>query len=327
MVSLNEKKNYKKIAKNVIDLEIKALKRLKNSINNSFSEAVESLANCQSKVILCGVGKSGLIASKISATLSSVGTPSFSLSANDCSHGDLGSISKKDILILISYSGSTEELKNIINFANRNKITLIGIMSKKNSILYKASDIKLLIPEVTEAGLGIVPTSSTINQLSIGDALAVATLNKKKINKNDFKKYHPSGNLGAKLKTVEEIMLTKEKIPFISEDSSMKEALKVITEKKLGTLIVKNKKNKTTGIITDGQIRRVGQKNDNFHMLQIKKVMTKNPIKIDKEVLAAKALSIMNENKITSLCVYNKPNKSKTIGIIHIHSILENNIT
>ena len=129
-----KKRNYKKIAKSVIDLEIKALKKLKNSINNSFSEAVESLANCQSKVILCGVGKSGLIAAKISATLSSVGTPSFSLSANDCSHGDLGSISKKDILILISYSGSTEELKNIIKYANRNKITLIGIMSKK--ILY-----------------------------------------------------------------------------------------------------------------------------------------------------------------------------------------------
>ena len=322
-----KKKDYKIIAKNVIDLEIKALNKLKKSINNSFNDAVEVIAKCQSKVILCGVGKSGLIAAKISSTLSSVGTPSFALSANDCSHGDLGSISKKDILILISYSGSTEELKNIIKFANRNKITLIGIMSKKNSILYKASDIKLLIPEVTEAGLGIVPTSSTINQLSIGDALAVATLNKKKINKNDFKKYHPSGNLGAKLKTVEEIMLTKEKIPFISEDSNMKEALRVITQKKLGTLIVKNKNNKTTGIITDGQIRRIGQKNDNFHMLKIKKVMTKSPIKIDKEVLAAKALSIMNENKITSLCVYNKSNKSKTIGIIHIHSILENNIT
>ena len=180
MGSLNGKKNYKQIAKEVIELEIKALKKLKNSINNSFNEAVEAISKCQSKVILCGVGKSGLIAAKISSTFSSVGTPSFSLSANDCSHGDLGSISKKDILILVSYSGSTEELKNIIKYANRNKITLIGIMSKKNSILYKASDIKLLIPEVAEAGLGIVPTSSTINQLSIGDALAIATLNKKK---------------------------------------------------------------------------------------------------------------------------------------------------
>ena len=158
-----KKRDYKKIARSVIDLEIRALKKLKNSINSSFNEAVESVANCQSKVILCGVGKSGIIATKISATLSSVGTPSFSLSANDCSHGDLGSISKKDILILISYSGSTEELKNIIKYANRNKIMLIGIMSKKNSILYKASDIKLLIPQVTEAGLDIVPTSSSID--------------------------------------------------------------------------------------------------------------------------------------------------------------------
>jgi len=322
-----KKKDYKKIAKNVIDLEIKALKKLKNSIKNSFNDAVEAITKCQSKVILCGVGKSGLIAAKISATFSSVGTPSFSLSANDCSHGDLGSISKKDVLILISYSGSTEELNNIIKYANRNKILLIGIMSKKNSTLYKNSDIKLLIPEVTEAGLGIVPTSSTINQLSIGDALAVATLNKRKINKQDFKKYHPSGNLGAKLKTVEEIMLTKNKIPFINEDSNMKEALKVITQKKLGTLIVQNKKGSTTGIITDGQIRRVNQKNDNLHILKVKKVMTKNPIKINKEILAEKALSIMNQNKVTCLSVYDKRKKSKTIGIIHIHSILSNSIT
>ena len=317
------KKDYKKIAKNVIDLEIKALKKLKNSINSSFNDAVEAITKCQSKVILCGVGKSGLIAAKISATLSSVGTPSFSLSANDCSHGDLGSISKKDILILISYSGSTEELKNIIKYANRNKITLIGIMSKKESILYKASNIKLFIPEVTEAGLGIVPTSSTICQLSIGDALAVATLNKKNISKKDFKRFHPSGNLAIKLKTVEDLMSIKERIPFITEESTMKLALKIITIKKLGTLIVINKKGKTTGIITDGQIRRIIQKNDNLYGLKVKNVMTKNPIKINKDTLAIKALSIMNENKITSLCVYSSQNKNKTIGIVHIHNILE----
>ena len=319
-----KKENYKKIAKNVIDLEIKALQILKNSINNSFERAVEAIVKCQSKVILCGVGKSGLIAAKISATLSSVGTPSFSLSANDCSHGDLGSISKKDILILISYSGSSEELKNIIKYANRNKIILIGIVSKKNSVLYKACDIKLYIPEVTEAGLGIVPTSSTITQLSIGDALAVATLNKKKISKKDFKKFHPSGSLGAKLKTVEDLMITKNKIPFINENASMKNALKVITQKKLGILISKNQKGNTTGIITDGQIRRISQKNRDLHSLKVKNVMTKNPIKVDKEILAIKALSIMNSKKITSLCVYSKNNKSKTIGIIHIHNILEN---
>jgi arabinose-5-phosphate isomerase len=322
-----KKYDYKKIAKEVIELEIRALKKLKNSINSSFNHAVDAIVKCQSKVILCGVGKSGLIAAKIAATLSSIGTPSFSLSANDCSHGDLGSISKKDILILISYSGSSEELKNIIQYANRNKITLIGIVSKKNSILYKASDIKLLIPEVTEAGLGIVPTSSTVNQLSIGDALAVATINKKNISKKDFKKFHPSGSLGAKLKTVEDLMLIRNKIPFIGENSTMKEALKIITKKKLGTLIAKNKKGDTTGIITDGQVRRMNQKNDNLLALKVREIMTKNPIKVDKEMLAIKALSIMNEKKITTLCVNDSLKKKKTIGIIHIHNIIANNIS
>ena len=321
-----KKNNYKQIAKDVIDLEIKALIKLKNSINHTFNDAVEAISNCQSKVILCGVGKSGLIAAKIASTFSSIGTPSFSLSANDCSHGDLGSISKKDILVLISYSGSTEELKNIINYANKNKIFLIGIMSKKNSLLYKASDIKLLIPEVTEAGLGIVPTSSTINQLSIGDALAVATLNKKNISKKDFKKFHPSGNLGSKLRTVGELMVTGNKIPFVNENLKMKKALQIISTKKLGTLIVQNNKKLTTGIITDGQIRRLNQINTNLQDLAVKKVMTTNPISVDQDILAEKALSIMNTKKITSLCVHNKKSIKKTTGIIHIHSILDGSI-
>ena len=326
MGTLVKKKDYKKIAKNVIDLEIKALKKLKNSINSSFNKAVETISNCQSKVILCGVGKSGLIAAKIAATLSSVGTPSFSLSANDCSHGDLGSISKKDILILISYSGSTEELKNIIKYANRNKIILIGIMSKKNSILYKASDIKLLIPEVTEAGLGIVPTSSTINQLSIGDALAVAALNKKKISKKDFKKFHPSGNLGAKLTAVEDLMTKGRKIPFVNEGVKMQKALQIISNKRLGTLVVQNNKKITTGIITDGQIRRFSGASNNLQNLTVKEVMTINPISIDKDTLVEKALSIMNTKKITSLCVHSNKNVKRTVGILHIHKILESNI-
>ena len=321
-----KKKNYKKIAKNVIDLEIKALKELKNSVNNSFNDAVNAIVKCQSKIILCGVGKSGLIAAKIAATLSSVGTPSFSLSANDASHGDLGSIQKKDILILISYSGSTEELKNIIKYANRNKITLIGIMSKKNSILYKASDIKLLIPEVTEAGLGIVPTASTINQLSIGDALAIAALNKKNISKKDFKKFHPSGNLGAKLKTVGDLMSSGKQIPFIKEEIKMKSALKTISAKQLGVLVVTNKKGFTVGIITDGQIRRSNEKNVNLQSLPVKKIMTQKPITIEEDVLAVKALSIMNEKKVTSLCVHKKKLTNKTIGLIHIHQILAANI-
>jgi len=321
-----KKIDYKNIAKDVINLEIKALQKLKKSLNQNFNKAVNAIVNCQSKVILCGVGKSGIIANKISATLSSIGTPSFSLSASDCSHGDMGSISRNDILVLISYSGNSIELRNIINYANRNKILLIGITSKINSELYKNSDIGLITPEVKEAGLDMIPTSSTINQLSIGDALAISTLKKKKINNLDFKKFHPSGSLGEKLRTVEDLMLTKNKIPFIDEDMSMKKALKIMTEKKLGTLIAQNKKKFTTGIITDGQIRKLNSKNISMNLLKVKDVMTKNPIKVERNTLATKALLIMNEKKITSLCVYDQKKKSTTIGIVHVHNILNKKI-
>ncbi len=320
-----KKKNFLSTAKDVINLEIKALQKLKKNINSSFNSAVIEIAKCQSKVILCGVGKSGIIASKIAATLSSVGTPAFNLSAGDSSHGDLGSISKRDILILISYSGQTEELKNIIRYANRNKITLIGVVSKKDSILYKASDIRLLIPQVIESG-GIVPTSSTTAQLALGDALAIASMNYKKFDKQDFKKLHPAGSLGAQLKTVEDIMQIGSKIPFVKETLKMKEAIKILSKKKLGTLIVQNKKKQTIGIITDGQIRRFNKKTQNLHLMSVKEIMTKNPISIEKKDLAAKALSLMNSKKITSLCVYKGKNKSKTVGILHIHDILKFNI-
>ena len=320
------KKKFILDAKNVINLEIKALQILKKNINNSFNEAVIQLAKCQSKVILCGVGKSGLIAAKIAATLASVGTPSFSLSASEASHGDLGMISKKDILVLISNSGETSELKNIIQFAKRNKILVIGIVSKKDSILYKASDIKLLIPKVIEAG-GIVPTSSTTAQLALGDALAISTMKVKKFGRMDFKKLHPAGSLGAQLKTVEDIMLTGNKIPFVNENMQMNKALKILSEKKLGILLIRNKKRNTIGIITDGQIRRFSQKKENFQSLKVNKIMTKKPVSIDKNELAAKALSVMNSKKITSLCVYNKKYKSKTIGVVHIHNLLQSNIS
>ena len=319
-------KKFIKIAKEVIDLEIKALIKLKNSFDNSFNLAVEQILKCQSKVILCGVGKSGLIANKIAATLSSVGTPAFYLSASDSSHGDLGSISKKDILILISNSGETNELKNIIQFANRNKILLIGIVSKKDSILYKSSDIKLLLPKAIEAG-SIVPTSSTTSQLALGDALAIATMKQRKFNKKDFKKIHPSGTLGSQLKTVEDIMLKDKAIPFVDENMKMKNALKILSSKKLGFLLVRNKKKRTTGIITDGELRRFSQKNQNLHNIEVKEIMTKNPIGINKDELAVKALSIMNNKKITSLCVYGSKNKFKTIGVLHIHNILQSNIS
>ena len=320
------KKSFIKTAQDVINLEISGLMKLKTVLNNSFNEAVREIAKCQSKVILCGVGKSGLIANKIAATFSSVGTPAFFLSASNSSHGDLGSITKKDILILISYSGETNELKNIIQYANRNKILLIGIVSKKDSVLYKTSDIRLLTPQVKESG-GIVPTSSTSVQLALGDALAISVMKQKKFDKLDFKKLHPAGTLGAKLKTVEDIMLTGKKIPFVNENLKMRNALKILSDKKLGILVVQNKKKQTTGIITDGQIRRFNQKNPDLHSTKVNKVMTKNPISVEKNALAAKALSIMSNKKITSLCVFDKKNKSKTIGVLHVHTILQSNIS
>ncbi len=319
-------KKFIPIAKDVINLEIKALQNLKKKINNSFNDAIVNISKCQSKIILCGVGKSGLIASKIAATFASVGTPSFSISASEASHGDLGMISKKDILLLISNSGETSELKNVIQYAKRNKVLLIGIVSKTDSILYKAADIKLLTPKVTEAE-GIVPTSSTTVQLALGDALAIATMKYKKFGKLDFKKLHPAGSLGAQLRTVEDLMLTGEKIPFVYEKIKMNKALRILSNKKLGILIVRNNKKMTSGIITDGEIRRYNQRNSNLRSLTADKLMTKNPISIDKNSLAAKALSLMNSKKITSLCVYEKKNKRKTIGVIHVHNILSANIS
>ena len=320
---------FKKIAQDVILAEIKSLQKLRNSIGKNFYKVIEAITNCKKgNIILSGVGKSGIIAKKISSTLSSVGTPSFFVDASSCSHGDLGQISSNDVLILISNSGESAELKNIIQHANRNKnIILIGIVSKKNSLLYKNSDIKILLPEVKEAGPGnIVPTSSTTMQLAIGDAIAISTMKQKKFGEKEFKRFHPSGSIGAKLKTVDDLMLKGKKIPFINENIKMQTALKIITKKKLGVLVVQNNTKKTNGIITDGQIRRVSEKKGNLDNLKVKNVMTKNPISVNKEVLAAKALSLMNSNRITSLCVYEGKNKNRTIGIIHIHNILENNI-
>ena len=308
---------YKKIAKDVINTEIVSLNKLKNSLDVNFKKAVEKILNCKKgKVILSGVGKSGIIAKKIASTLASVGTPSFFVDASSCSHGDLGQISSNDVLILISNSGESIELKNIIQFANRNKsITLIGIVSKKNSLLYRASDIKILTPEVNEAGPGgIVPTSSTIVQLAIGDALAIATMRQKKFGQKDFKKFHPSGSLGSKLKSVEDLMLIGKKIPFISENANMKNALKFISQKKLGVLVARNNKKRTTGIITDGQIRRTSEKKRNLQQLKVKDVMTRNPISINADVLAAKALSLMNSNRITFLCVHKKKQNNTEVG-------------
>ena len=313
-----------KIAYKVIDLQIKALKKLKNSLDVSFNKSVKAILKCKSKVIICGVGKSGIVADKISATLSSVGTPSFTVSASDCSHGDLGKITNKDILILISNSGNTIELKNIIKYAKANKIFLIGIASNKNSFLLKSSNIKILIPDVEESGHGIVPTSSTINQMSIGDALAITLMEKRKFSKFDFKKFHPSGNLGNKLKTASELMQTKNKIPFINENQTMKEALKIINKKRLGFLVIINNQGLTKGIFTDGDLKRLMQNKDKISNSKIKIHMTKNPYAVEENTLASEVLSQMNRKKITNVCVYNGQNKNKTTGVLHIHDLLNN---
>ena len=322
-------KKFQSIAKDVLDHEINALKILKSYIVASFDKVVRAILDCKNgKIIISGVGKSGIIGKKWAATLSSTGTPSFFLDASNASHGDMGQITSNDIVILISLSGESDELKNIIQYASRNKnINLIGITSKRDSLLYKNSNIRLLIPSVKEAGPGnIVPTSSTTIQLALGDAIAIACMKYKKFDKYDFKKFHPGGSLSIKLKSVSDLMLTGNKVPFISENTLMKNALKTIMKKGLGVLIVRNSRNITTGILTDGDIKRLTQKFENIHNLKIKSIMKKNPISINKGSLAAQALSIMNGKKITSLCVHGRKKRNKTIGIIHIHDILKANI-
>ena len=322
-------KKFQAIAKEVVADEINALRLLKSSIGRSFNQIVNTIINCKNgKVIISGVGKSGIIAKKWAATFSSTGTPSFFLDASNASHGDMGQITSNDIVLLISLSGESNELKNIIQFTSRNKnIKLIGVTSKKDSLLYKNSEIKFLMPAVKEAGpSNIVPTSSTTVQLALGDAIAIACMRYKNFDKLDFKKYHPSGSLSIKLKTVEELMQSGRKIPFVNEDALMKRALKIISTKGLGVLIVRNKKKFTTGILTDGDLKRLTQKKEMFHDLKIKSVMKKNPISVNKDILAVQALSIMNTNKVTSLCVHKNKQKSRSVGIIHIHDILKANI-
>ena len=270
------------IAKDVIKLEFTSLKKLHSSLGNSFEKIIKTIINCKNgKVIISGVGKSGIIGRKWSATLSSTGTPSFFLDASNASHGDLGQVTSNDIIILISLSGQSEELKNIIQYSSRNKnIKLIGITSKKDSLLYKNADVSFLLPSVKEAGPGnFVPTSSTTVQIALGDAIAITCMQYKKFGKIDFKKFHPSGALSVKLKTVEDLMIDGRKIPFINQELSMKIALRTITKKGLGTLVVKNNLNNTTGIITDGDVKRISNTNKDFKTLKIKKVMKKKTIK------------------------------------------------
>ena len=317
---------YNKSAKTTIDLQISALKKLKKSIGNSFNKAVKAIGDCQSKCILIGVGKSGHLAKLIASSLNSVGASSFALeSAADAAHGDLGAIStsiKKDILILISNSGSSSDLKPIISYSKKHNITLIGITSKKNSILCKAANIKILIPEVKEAGEGaIVPSSSLITQTSIGSSLVIAVMKYKKHGIKVFRKLHPGGTLSKKLLSSGDLMV---KVPFVSENYKMKKTLKILSQKKLGLLVVRNKKKLTSGLIVDGDVKRASQKYKNLHDLKVKNIMTKKPLSVDRDMLAVQCLNLMNSKRITSLLVHKNNKKNKTIGVLHIHKVLEN---
>ena len=315
-------------AKQSANIQINELKKIKKVFNKSFVKAIDLILNCKGKVIFAGVGKSGLIARKISATFSSVGVPSFFCDPAQALHGDMGQIEKKDILIIFSYSGNTSELSNMLKYANRYRIKIIGIASKPDSILLKASDIRLILPKVKEADkTGMVPTSSTSLTLLLGDCLATTVIHQKKFSKEKFKVFHPGGNIGSSLLLAKDIMLTGNKMPIVNYKKSVKQALKVMNQKKLGIIVItKNKFIK--GLVTDGDFRRELRNYSNNDNLN--KFMTKSPFVVNENMTASKALALMNEKKITSLLVVSDRDLTKKNqvlkGIIHIHILLQNGI-
>ena len=323
------KKNYISLANKAANLQIKELKKIKKVFNKSFVQAVDLILNCKGKVIFAGIGKSGIIAKKISATFSSVGIPSFFCDPAQALHGDMGQIEKKDILIIVSYSGNTSELANMIKYANRFRIKIIGVASKSDSLLLKASDIKLLLPKVKESDVtGMVPTSSTSLTLLLGDCLATTAMSIRKFSKEKFKIFHPGGNIGGSLLLAKDIMVTGKKLPIINSKKSIKDALTVMNNKKLGTVVVL-KNNFISGLISDGDLRR--EMKSISKITNLEKIMTKNPLVVNENMPASKALTIMNEKKITSLLVvsdkhYKLKNKAKLKGIIHIHFLLRHGL-
>ncbi len=318
------KNNYINLAKKSADLQINELKKITKVFNKSFIRAVDLILNCKGKVIFAGIGKSGLIARKISATFSSIGIPSFFCDPAQAIHGDMGQMEKKDILIIFSYSGNTSELSNMLKYANRFRIKIIGVASKADSLLLKASDIRILLPKVKESDItGMVPTSSTSITMLLGDCLATTVMVKRKFSKEKFKIYHPGGNIGGSLLLAKDIMITGKKLPLIKVNSKLSEGLKTMNKKNFGIIVaVKGKYIK--GLVTDGDLRR--EIKFISKDTRIQKIMTKKPLFVNENMPASKALSIMNEKKITSLLVvsdndFKKKNK-KLIGIIHIHSLL-----
>ena len=304
----------------VIDTEIKALVKLRDALSKEFKDAINILKNTRGKIVVSGIGKSGHIAKKISSTLSSIGSSSFFIHPAEANHGDLGMITKDECLILISNSGETVELFNLIVHSQKLKVPIISITSERKSTLAKKSDVCLEIPKNIEAcPLELAPTSSTTSSLVLGDALAITLLEKNDFTKKKFSALHPGGKLGRLLLRVKDIMKVGDEIPIVKKSQEMGEALIEITSKGLGCVgIISEKSGDLVGIITDGDLRRHMDKK--FLEKKIENVMTKNPKTLSGNELIADALSLMNKESITNYFI---TEKMKPVGVLHVHNILK----
>tara|TARA_Y100001960_G_scaffold218212_1_gene228121 strand:- start:128 stop:1111 length:984 start_codon:yes stop_codon:yes gene_type:complete len=321
------KTNYIKIAKKASSIQISELRKINKVFNKTFVKAVDLIGGCKGKVIVAGQGKSGIIGRKISSSLASVGFPSFYLNPGEANHGDLGQIDKRDVLLVLSYSGNTVELANMLKYANRFNIKVIGVASNKNSMLLKASDIAILLPKVKESDpIGMVPTTSTSITLLFGDCLCSALMHKFKFSKERFRVFHPGGSLGQALLLVKDVMIKGNRMPLINYNNNILKSIKIITKKNLGIGIIVKKK-LAIGVVTDGDIRRGRKKFSNKNKIEV--LMTKNPLYVGENTSAAKALSIMSERRITDLLVSSDSDYKKSkvlfkpIGILDIHSLLK----
>jgi arabinose-5-phosphate isomerase len=312
------KSKIKKVGQEVIKLESIALAKLSKSLDKDFIKAVELISQQNGKIIISGVGKSGNIAGKIAASFTSTGIPAIYLNPVDASHGDMGIIEKNDVLIILSNSGESHELADLINFSKKKKIKIISITSSKKSLLSKNSDIGLVLPPHSEADkLQTIPTTSTTMSLALGDALCCSVLSLRKFDKKSFKELHPGGKIGKKLKTLNEIMDID--IPIIQSNSSIVDAVLIMTEKKYGCVVVLDKNKEIKGIITDGDLRRSIEK---FDMKEkATSIMKSRPIVATSDLLISSAIVLMNKYSITSLIV---ARQNKPIGIVNIKKCLEN---
>ena len=305
-------------AKRTLTSELSSINNLKSTFNNNFCKAINLIYNTKGKVVLTGIGKSAHIGNKISATLTSTGTPSYFIHATEASHGDLGSIKKDDCVIAISNSGETSELNNIIQFTKRFNIKLISITSNSRSTLHKNSTFGILYKKPKEAcPLNLAPTSSTSMCMIIGDCIAIALLELRGFKSKEFKSLHPGGNLGKDLKNLSDVMHIKNELPLARLNEKMSKALLTMTKKSFGCIGVVNQKKHIVGIITDGDLRR--KLNSKFFEKKASEIMTKNPALANKNMLVGEAINLMNRKKITSLFICDK---KKPIGIVHIHDLL-----